>query len=135
MGYTVDHVQPGRGYSCVEHAHKEFPNGRSVFLTTRYPGLFDGLAGLSTDITEEYEVWLGWEEYDKEVEDNPDAPPPGGLELPAGATKWKVTAYEGPMHWWAVFEDGDLAEAFCAGLPPPCELDEIALTRLNVRPQ
>ena len=129
VGYFVDHVRPGRGYSSVEYAHKEFSNGRWLHRITKYPGLFDGLVGLPTEITEMYEIWLGWEEFDKEVEDNPDAPPPGGLELPAGATKWKVIAYDGPMHWWAVFDDPDLAEAFCAGLPPPGATDEQPLTR------
>jgi hypothetical protein len=129
MGYHVDHVRSGRGYSSVEYAHKEFPNGRWLHRKTKYPGVFDGLAGYPTDIREVFQVWLGWEEFDGSVEGEENPIPPGDLNLPPNSTGWLITAYDGPIHWWANFDDQDLAEDFCAGLPPICAIDELPLIR------
>ncbi len=134
VGYLVDHVQPGRGYSSVEYASKEFPNGRHVLRRTYYPGLLDGLVDLPTDINETFQVWLGWEEFDESVENSENLTPPGDLILPQGALGWNATAYDGPIHWWVKFDDQELAEAFCAGLPPLCSIDELPLIRKKEQP-
>ncbi len=114
IGYKVEHVQPGRGFSAVEYSVKELPNGRQVTCRTDYPGLFDGLVGLPTDITAIYSVWVGWEEYNPDYERLYDSPP---LPLPVGATEWSETAFDGPRHWYADFTDPELAEAFAESLP------------------
>jgi len=113
MGYDVDHVTPGRGFSSREYASKQLPNGRYVFRETFYPGPFDGMAGYSTEITETFSVWVGWEEFNEHYEALYDSPP---LALPAAATGWHDTAFDGPRHWYADFADAESAEAFATSL-------------------
>lgn len=122
MGYEVEHVQPGGGFSCTEYSSKSLQNGRTVALTTYYPGPFDGLAGYSTEITERYYVWVGWDEYNEEVETLHDAPP---MDLPAGAIGWDCRNYDGPENWFAEFDDAEMAEAFANSLPPYKEGEDI----------
>lgn len=114
-GYKVEHVQPGAGFSATEYSSKNLGNGRIVQLTTYYPGPFDGAAGLSTEITERYSVFVGWEEYNAEYERLFDTPP---LFLPSGAIGWSDAAFDGPRNWYADFDDAELAEEFAASLPP-----------------
>lgn len=115
MGYEVEHVQSGGGFSATEYSRKELPNGRSVGLTAYYPGPLDGLAGLSTEITETYYVYVGWEEYNEQYERLYDTPP---IDLPSGATGWDDAAFDGPRNWFAEFADAELAESFASSLPP-----------------
>jgi len=114
MGYKVQHVQPGGGFSATEYSSKTLENGRIIQLTTYYPGPFDGAAGLSTKITERYSVFVGWEEENGEYERLFDAPP---LSLPSGAIGWSDAAFDGPRNWYADFDNAELAEAFAATLP------------------
>lgn len=128
MGYQVEHVRPGRGFSCTEYSRKTLPNGQTVSLTTFYPGPFDGLGGYPTDITEQFRVWVGWDAYNDECEALFDAP---SMELPAGATGWDCTAFDGPPNWFAEFDDQEAAEAFADSLPPCKEGDVIPAFRRN----
>lgn len=114
LGYHVDDVIPGRGLSSVERSSKRLSNGVQIQCRTYYPGPYDGLAGLSTDIEVRYRVWVGWEEYNHEFEALYDAPP---IALPAGAIGWWDAAFDGPRNWFAAFDDPELAEAFAASLP------------------
>lgn len=114
MGYKVEHVQPGAGFSATEYSSKTLGNGRIVQLTTYYPGPFGGAAGLSTEITECYSVFVGWEEYNPEYERMFDSPP---LSLPPGAIGWSDATFDGPRNWFADFDDAERAGAFAASLP------------------
>lgn len=130
MGYVVEHVQPGRGFSSVEYSSKNLPNGQVVLLRTYYPGPFDGLAGYSTEITETYSVFSCWEDYDESSDAEYEAPPPQ-VALPAGATGWGCRAWDGPRNWFAEFDDVELAEAFANSLPPYNEGDHIEPLKRN----
>lgn len=123
MGYVVDQVVPGRGYSCREWSSRVMPNGRHVACMTYYPGFLDSLTGQPSEITSVYSVFVGWEEYNPEYERLYQSPP--GLSLPDGATGWGDAAYDGPRNWFAEFEDPDAAERFAMALPPYKEGDEI----------
>jgi len=115
MGYTVNHVQPGRGFSSHEYSSKEMPNGRHVLLTTFYPGPFDALAGYSAEITERHSVWVGWEKYQEDESKLLGEPP---TPLPHGAKEWYSTAFDSDVNWYADFgDDSEKAEAFAASLP------------------
>lgn len=113
VGYEVEHVQPGRGFSAVEYASKTLPNGRKVFRRTFYPGPFDVMAGYPGDIKESHSVFVCWEKY-HENEQMFDAPL---VVLPAGATSWSDTAFDGPRYWYAEFPSPELAEAYAASFP------------------
>lgn len=113
MGYEVEHVRPGRGFSSTEYASKQSPNGQKVFRRTFYPGPFDAAAGYPSDIVEEHSVFVCWEEY-RDDEEMFDAPL---VALPAGATSWSSTAFDGPRYWYAEFPSPDLAEVYAASLP------------------
>lgn len=123
MGYKVDHVRPGRGFSAIEYSSKKMANGRHVACRTYYPGVFDGMTGLPTEITTTYSVWVGWEEYNLEYEKLYASPP---LELPPGAVGWGDNAQDGPRDWYAEFDDGKLAEAFASKSPPIVEGVQVA---------
>lgn len=123
LGYTVERVVPGRGYSCREWSSKKMPNGRHVACMTYYPGPFDSMAGLPSEITTVYSVCVGWEEYNPEYEKLYQSPP--GLDLPEGATGWGDTAYDGPRNWYAEFDDPEAAERFAMSLPDYQEGDDI----------
>jgi len=113
VGYEVEHVRPGRGFSSTEYAYKTLPNGRVVCRHTYRPGPFDGLAGLSTDIKEAHLVWMGWEQYTETSDDHTE--PPQEITLPASAFKWHSNAWDGPRNWFADFgDDFEAAEAFAA---------------------
>lgn len=114
MGYMVDHVQPGRGFSAMEYSHKDMSNGARVNCETHYPGPFDGVAGRSTAIVCEYFVFIGWEVY-REDEQSFDSPP-NQIELPNGAIGWSDWAPDGDRSWFAKFDDPELAEAYATGL-------------------
>lgn len=114
LGYTVEHVQPGRGFSAREYSKKTLANGHSVYCMTYYPGPLDALAGLSSDIEERYSVFVGWEVY-REDDHLFDAPP--SLTLPEDAYAWGDQAYDGPRSWFAEFRDAAAAEAYAASLP------------------
>lgn len=113
VGYEVEHVQPGRGYSAHEYASKQFPNGHQVSRRTFYPGPFDAMAGYPGEITEDHSVFVCWEEY-REDEDMFDAPV---IPLPIGAISWGSTAFDGPRYWRAEFPCAESAEAYAASLP------------------
>ena len=113
MGFEIKHVQPGRGFSSTEYAAKEMSNGQIVNRRTFYPGPFDGAAGLSNEIKESFSVWVCWEEY-RSDENLFDSPP--DMSLPEGAVGWEDQAWDGPRNWYAVFDDGELAEAFALSL-------------------
>lgn len=113
VGYEVEHVSPGRGFSAWEYATKKFPNGHRVFRKTFYPGPFDALAGYPGDIVERHSVFVCWEEY-REDEQSFDAPL---VSLPIGAIGWCDTAFDGPRIWYAVFPDAESAETYAMSLP------------------
>lgn len=112
VGYEVEHVRPGRGFSATEYASKLFPNGRKVFRRTFYPGPFDAMAGYSADIVEHHSVFICWEK-EREDEQMYDTPL---VALPAGASSWDSTAFDGPRYWYAEFPSAELAEAYAASL-------------------
>lgn len=113
MGYEVFHVSPGRGFSCNEYAKKTFPNGHQVNRRTYFPGPFDGMAGLSTEIEEHYTVWVGWDECPNGERTSFPSPP---IPLPDGAIEWHENS-SGAQNWYAYFgQNGEAAEKFAAGL-------------------
>jgi hypothetical protein len=105
------------------YSSKTMPNGWTVACRTYYPGPYDGLAGLSSEIVTTYSVFVGWEEYNIEYEQMFDAPP---LSLPMGATGWGDATYDGPRNWYAEFDDVELAEQYAAALAPYEEGMDIA---------
>lgn len=109
LGYTIDQVKPGRGFSAFEYSHKDMSNGRRVERSTYHPGPFDAAAGLPCDIEERHFVWVGWGHEGSEAK----LPP---IDLPNGA-KWDNCSFDGPVNWYAEFEDGQLAEEYAASLP------------------
>lgn len=116
MGYLVMMTKPGRGFSCREWSKKQMENGTWVLCETYYPGPFDALAGLPSDLVSEYAVGISWEKFtEREGEFNT----PYGVSLPDGAIRWADAAGDGPRYWYAVFEDVELAEAFASVFTTP----------------
>jgi hypothetical protein len=110
VGYEVMDVRPGRGFSYRETAVKEMGNGRRVERIAEYPGPFDGVAGLSTTITERFRVCVGWEPFDEVLSEVDPMP------LPKGASKWINPDLCDDSIWFAEFEDQDAAEVFALSL-------------------
>jgi hypothetical protein len=124
FGYVVEESRPGRGFSCVEYSKKELTNGYSVTCYTYYPGPFDALAGLPSEIEQEYWVFAGWEA--EHPDENSLSLPPQGVQLPTGAISWNdYITEDGHRNWSAVFNNHLLAEAYGNSLPT-WDLDRIA---------
>lgn len=122
-GLHIDQMKTIPGFGCRVHSHK-IVNGYRINVTETFPGPFDSMVGLSAEISTEIRVWVGWEEMSFSPDYDQFSAPPAGVYLPALATGWSSTAFDGPVNWFAVFPDLESAELYASSaMRQPDEVD------------
>ena len=115
-GFIIDAVKPLAGLAYRVYSHLDV-NGYRIAMIEFFPGPFDAAAGIDSKMTVDVMIWMGWEDVGALGYDTHETPPTQ-IKLPIGAYKWHSTAFDGPVNWFACFNNLDSAISFAEHARP-----------------